>query len=73
MADLVMCRGDGCPLKDKCHRHTAIPVKYQHFVDTPYNHEKKCFDIFWNNKKKKQRIHLLEELTQLSQEMGMYD
>lgn len=29
MADITMCEGKGCPMKDTCYRHTAKPDKYR--------------------------------------------
>lgn len=38
MADISMCEGNGCPLKEKCYRFTAIPNEYRqaYFVEPPY-------------------------------------
>lgn len=46
MADITMCRGENCPLKEKCYRYKAKPSTWQsYFVEVPYN-EKGC-DKFW--------------------------
>lgn len=34
MADITMCTGTGCPLREKCYRYTATPNEYrQSFAD----------------------------------------
>lgn len=34
MADITMCVGTGCPLRDKCYRYTATPNEHrQSFAD----------------------------------------
>lgn len=36
MADLTMCRGGECPLKNRCYRFTASPDEYQsYFAEIP--------------------------------------
>ena len=37
MADISMCLGKGCPLRDTCYRHTAKPNEYRqaYFVSAP--------------------------------------
>jgi len=36
MADITKCTGNGCPIKDKCYRHTAPNSQRQSwFVDSP--------------------------------------
>ena len=36
MADITMCHGTGCPLKEWCYRHTAPKSKHrQSFFVTP--------------------------------------
>jgi len=47
MADITMCRGDDCPLKNNCHRYTANASEYRqsYFVDPPYVDDE-C-DYFW--------------------------
>lgn len=46
MADITMCRGDGCPLKEKCYRYKAHQSNWQsYFVEVPYN-GKDC-EKFW--------------------------
>ena len=36
MPDITMCRGEKCPLKEICYRHTAKPDRYQsYFAQSP--------------------------------------
>lgn len=63
MADITMCFGSGCPLKEQCYRYTAKPDEYQsYFVGLPYlqlvddngeiidNPDPYKCKQFWNNK-----------------------
>jgi hypothetical protein len=54
MADITMCSGKGCDLKDKCYRYTAPQGKYMQsfFTIPPIDKEGKC-EMFWDNKPKK--------------------
>lgn len=38
MADITMCQGIKCPLKEHCYRHTALvnPHYQSFFVETPF-------------------------------------
>ena len=62
MPDITMCKGDGCPLKEHCHRYKATPDElYQsYFTYPPFQTipggEIKC-DHEWN------RENHLRELT----------
>lgn len=46
-----MCHGTNCPLKYKCHRHTAPvnPHRQSFFTEIPYDHDKKECPDFWDN------------------------
>ena len=48
--DISMCQAEDCPLKEKCHRYTAIPfrVGQSYIVGTLYKYGK-C-EQFWDNK-----------------------
>ena len=35
MADITMCSGEKCPLKQICYRHTAKPSNYQSYFMKP--------------------------------------
>ncbi len=47
--DITKCKGDGCPLKDKCFRHTAPANEYwqSYFVNPPYK-DNTC-EYYWEN------------------------
>jgi len=38
MADIAMCQGGDCPLKEKCYRYTAPVSKHwqSYYMDIPY-------------------------------------
>lgn len=42
MADITMCDGIKCPLKEDCYRFKAIPNEYRQsmFMETPFGKEK---------------------------------
>lgn len=46
MADITMCTGDGCPLKEKCCRFTAEKSEWQSYFLTPPFDGKTC-EIYW--------------------------
>jgi hypothetical protein len=50
MPDIAMCSGEGCPQKDKCHRHTAKASDYQSFFMNPPMKEDETCEYFWDNK-----------------------
>lgn len=56
MADITMCEGINCPLKENCYRFTANKneIYQSYFVEVPYNEKKdgKC-EYYWNNIPKK--------------------
>ena len=38
MADIAMCKGEGCLLRDKCYRHTATPGEHwQSYIAPQYD------------------------------------
>lgn len=46
MADITMCKGGDCPLKEQCYRYKATMSFYQsYFVEPPFK-DGKC-DMFW--------------------------
>lgn len=53
MPDITKCKGDGCPLKDKCWRYTSQPSEYRQswFVESPYR-EEKC-EHYWKKEKRR--------------------
>jgi len=47
MADITMCTGEGCPLKENCYRFTAEASKYmQSYFLTPPFDGKTC-EMYW--------------------------
>ena len=50
MADITMCAGTDCPLKDTCYRHTAHASEnwQSMFTAVPYNKEKEDCMEFWD-------------------------
>lgn len=47
MADITMCEGTDCPLKDKCYRYLAPknPYRQSYFVNAPIKNSN-C-DYYW--------------------------
>ena len=50
MADITMCKGEGCEAKHTCYRFTALPYEYKqsYFDESPIKNNG-C-DMYWNNK-----------------------
>ena len=48
MPDISMCKGDGCPDKNECYRHRAVPDKrFQiYFTAIPYDSIEEDCDMF---------------------------
>lgn len=50
MADICMCSGMGCPMKDRCWRHLAPVTEYQsYFTEVPIDKHSKC-KYYWEVK-----------------------
>ena len=55
MPDITMCKGEDCPIKDNCYRHTANPSEFLQswFVKAPIQDttidEFAVCEHFWNN------------------------
>jgi hypothetical protein len=49
MADITMCEGTECPLKESCYRYRATPNEYwqAYFTEVPYNREKQECEHYW--------------------------
>ena len=49
MADITMCSGEKCPLKQMCYRHTAKPNEFRqaYFMEPPVS-EGEC-EHFWRD------------------------
>jgi hypothetical protein len=54
MADITMCVGTDCPMKNNCYRHTANANEYRqyYFIDVPLKEDKSC-DEFWDDERHK--------------------
>jgi len=52
MADITMCDGKDCPLREKCYRFTAFANQWRqsYFMETPYNKEENKCDEYWEDK-----------------------
>ena len=53
MADISMCSGKGCELKDRCYRFTAKQSYMQSFFGTPPRTEIDKCTYFWDNTERK--------------------
>ena len=49
MADITMCSGEKCPLKENCYRYTAKPNEFRqaYFMEPPVS-EGEC-EHFWRD------------------------
>jgi hypothetical protein len=47
MTDITKCTGEGCPLKETCHRFTAPAEMYQSYFMTPPVLNGKC-EYYWS-------------------------
>lgn len=52
MADISMCKGLECPLKESCYRYKAPVNEYMqsYFVEVPFDFEKNSCEHFWSAK-----------------------
>ena len=60
MADITMCGGKDCPLKEKCYRFTAPESERQsYFLGTPGKMEDGKFvcDKYWDNSEENGKNH----------------
>jgi hypothetical protein len=50
MADITMCSGGECPMKERCYRFTATKNEWRQsfFLGIPIKEDKTC-DHFWDN------------------------
>jgi len=51
MADIAMCQGDECPVKENCWRYMAPPDRFQSYFATPPYTEEGC-EYFWDMNEK---------------------
>jgi len=49
MADITLCKGNNCPMKEQCKRYTSPPnsTKQSYFTESPIK-DGKC-DMFWGD------------------------
>lgn len=47
MADISMCQGKGCALKDVCYRHTANASQYQSYLMIELKPGATHCEMFW--------------------------
>jgi len=60
MNDIIMCRGEKCPIKDDCYRFTAEVVWRQDFFGSiPYDFEADDCEHFWDNRPLEEEIRPL--------------
>lgn len=47
MADITMCSGEGCEMKEKCYRFKASPNPYMqsYFASPPINEDGECVKL----------------------------
>jgi len=59
MADITMCKGEGCEVKATCHRFTAEPNEHRqsYFMESPIVNEGCEYYINHNNYLKKNYKH----------------
>ena len=50
MADISMCTGKNCKMREKCYRFTAIPSEYWQSYFVREDEEVEKCHMFWNNK-----------------------
>lgn len=54
MADITMCKGTTCPVKESCYRFTA-PIndwRQSFFIEVPIKEDKTC-DKYWKDERRK--------------------
>lgn len=51
MADITMCDGTDCPLKETCYRFKAKPDEYRQafFVEVPIDHTNMECKYYWRD------------------------
>ena len=49
MADITMCNGNNCPIKNGCYRHRALSNEYgqSYFIKSPYSKKLKECQYYW--------------------------
>jgi hypothetical protein len=50
VADISKCNGERCPIRDACHRYTAIASPFwQSYGNFTFNTETNSCEDFWDN------------------------
>jgi hypothetical protein len=49
MADITMCSGEGCQIKDKYYKYTAIEGIRQSIFATPPSEQEGTCEMFWGD------------------------
>ena len=66
MADITMCSGVGCRVKDKCYRFTAARCEWgqSYFFKPPLEVKDEVLicDHFWGEKPKKEFTNVIEDI-----------
>ena len=57
MPDIAKCKGEQCPKKQMCYRHTAKASDYQSYFMTPPMKEDDTCDYYWDNENYKQEYN----------------
>lgn len=49
MPDIVMCKGNDCPLKHDCHRYKAKPNRFwqAYYINIPFQKDKGKCHKYW--------------------------
>lgn len=58
MADISMCKGENCLLKESCYRFLAEPntIRQTYLSESPYNKETKSCTYYWKVSLKNNKI-----------------
>ena len=64
MADITLCKGKNCPIKEQCKRYTLPhnPLYQSYFTESPIK-DGKC-DMFWGDK----ADNIMEQLKTITNE-----
>jgi hypothetical protein len=67
MADITMCSGLNCPLKEKCYRFTAIENQFRqsYFQHPPYDVSRENCSLFWEDTEYR-KAHMTKHLEEPS-------
>ena len=55
MADISMCAGIGCPMRDRCHRFTAPKSFYQSYLNRTPDENGEC-EGYWEAESIKKQV-----------------